>query len=135
MIFIMTMIWKVTPRLCVAVLPALFLYSLSSRVPLLPFPLILFFAFIRLSHIGSPPFLNVLNPQLVSRTRIQRCSSCSSSSGPSSHPRLRLQLLTLLYFLFLLGTPCMTTTDGALQTALQFHLLLRRSLSRQGLLK
>ena len=56
MIFIMTMIWKETPRLCVAVLPALFCFctpQLASAAPSLPTHFV--FAVIRLSHIGSPP--------------------------------------------------------------------------------
>src|SRR6266567_9276465 len=107
MVFIMMMIFKEASRLCVAVLSALFCTPQLSRsqVPLLPFAFLLFFTAIPLSHIRSLPL-----PELPTSPS-QQCSSCSSPSGSSSHSCLRLQLLTLLDGLLVLGTPCMSATD------------------------
>jgi hypothetical protein len=99
--FIIIMIYKKASRLCAAVCFVL----LNSQVPLLPFPLLLFFTSIPLSHIGSLPL-----PEFPTSPS-QRCSSCSSPSGSSSHSCLRLQLLVLLDLLLVLGTPCLSSTD------------------------
>lgn len=99
--FIMMTMYKKASRLCATVC----FVSLSSQVPFLPFPLLLFSTSIPLSHIGSLPL-----PELPTGLS-QRCSSCSSPSGSSFHSCLPLQLSTLLDVLLILDTPCLSATD------------------------
>jgi hypothetical protein len=110
MVFIMVHDIKEVSRYCAAVLPASFctlqLSSAAALLPSLPTPFVFQLTFFYLT-LGVSPFLN---PELLISLS-QRCSSCSSPSGSSSHssPCVRLQLSTLMD---VLGTPCMSAKDG-----------------------